>query len=127
MTASTLRSILVLDDSDDLLELVRFFVERLCERTAITARNLREIEALGVQVFSCELAILDINLGPLEPSGVDVYHWLRSKGFKAPIFFLTGHARSCPFVAEAERLGDARVLTKPLAPDDLIKIIRGEA
>jgi FixJ family two-component response regulator len=72
------------------------------------------------------MAFLDINLGPAQPSGVDAYRWLRDKGFNKPIFFLTGHASTYPLVAEAELLGDAKVLSKPCKPEDLIAIIRGD-
>jgi len=74
----------------------------------------------------CDLALIDINLGAGQPSGVEVYRWLRARGFGGRIFFLTGHAMNSPFVAEAVRLGDAQVLSKPIRPDRLIRLLRGE-
>ena len=118
-------NILILDDFEDLLELLQVIIEKHCDRTALTARKLSEVVALGEKALNCEIALLDINLGPDEPDGVDVYRWLRSNHFAGPIYFLTGHGQSYPAVAEALRLGDAKVLTKPVPPDELIRIVRG--
>jgi FixJ family two-component response regulator len=118
-------SVLVLDDSEDLLELLKLSIMRLCGFHAVTVRSLNEIEALGQRALNCRMAILDINLGPDEPNGVDVYRWLRSHGFSRPIVFLTGHARTFPLVVEAEKLGDVQVLRKPLATADLVTIVHG--
>lgn len=122
----SVKSVLVLDDCEDLLEVSKFFIEDVCNCRAITASSLAAIKEHGVNAIGCDLALLDINLGPHEPNGLDVYHWLRANGFKGAIYFLTGHARTFPLVAEAERLGDAKILTKPLLPEHMSKIIRGE-
>lgn len=119
-------SILVLDDCEDLLQLSKVFIERLCDKHAITVKSLHEIETIEESALGCEMALLDINLGANEPNGLDVYHWLRDHGFKNRIVFLTGHARTYPLVAEAERLGDAKVLSKPLLPADLVRVVRGD-
>jgi len=44
-------------------------------------------------------------------------------GFKGKVLFFTGHARSNPQVALAERNGVA-ILEKPLHPDKLISVVR---
>ena len=119
-------SILVVEDLEDLLELEKILIESLCGRKAVTAKNLSEVIAHGERALKCELALIDINLGVGQPSGVEVYRWLRSNGFDGPICFLTGHAADSPLVAGAARLGDVRVLTKPIAPDRMVRIIRGE-
>jgi DNA-binding NtrC family response regulator len=119
-------SILLVEDFEELLELETILIESVCGRTAVPAKNLREVIAHGESALKCEFAIIDINLGAGEPSGVDVYHWLRSKGFEGHIFFLTGHAKDSPIVAEATRLGDVKVFSKPIVPDRLIRIMRGE-
>ena len=120
-------SVLVLEDCEDLLQLSKVFIENLCDRNAITVKSLHDIEVIEERALDCDLALLDINLGANEPNGLDVYHWLRDHGFKKRIVFLTGHARNYPLVAEAERLGDARVLSKPLLPADLISVVRGDS
>ena len=125
MEADNEQSVLVLDDSEDLLNLTKILVEHYCGRKAITARSFDEIKLRRDEALKCDLAILDINLGPDQPNGVDVYRWLRKNGFTKPIHFLSGHARTFPLVAEAERIGDATVFSKPIPADDLIRIIEG--
>ena len=123
--ASGQAKVLLVDDSEDLLELMTVLVQHLCNRPVLAAKSLDEVASFADEVLSCELALLDINLGADRPSGIDVYRWLRAAGFKAPIVFLTGHAKSYPLVIEAESLGDAQVLCKPLVSEDLLNIIRG--
>lgn len=119
-------SVLVLDDCEDLLQLSVCFIEKLCGCTAVTARSLAEVQHQLEMVLMCELAILDINLGEGEPNGVDVYNWMRANGFQSRIVFLTGHARAYPLVTQAERLGDAKIFSKPLAAATLMKIVQNE-
>jgi FixJ family two-component response regulator len=119
------RTILVLDDSEDLLQLTSLVVEHMCGCKAVTAKSMGDVQRLGDTALACHLAILDINLGPGEPSGVDVYRWLRDRGFRHPIYFLTGHAATFPLVAEAERLGDAKVLNKPMPAAELVRLVKG--
>jgi FixJ family two-component response regulator len=81
--------------------------------------------ALGEEALKCEVAILDINLGPNQPSGIEAYAWLRQKGYTGRIVFLTGHASNHPLVIEASRIGDAEVFSKPVEPARLRSIVEG--
>ena len=117
-------SVLVLDDSEDLLDVLRLIIERQCNLKAVTLKSMAEVVAIKETALACKIAILDINLGPNEPNGVDVYHWLRSQAFQGQIVFLTGHAATHPIVAAAQGLGDARVFTKPLSASALVQMIR---
>ncbi|MGE0171322.1 MAG: response regulator [Oligoflexales bacterium] len=117
-------SILVVDDSADLLALMKLLIETHCRGDAIVAASFADVETRENAALASDMAILDINLGPDKPSGVDVYRWLREKGYDKPVFFLTGHASTYPLVDEAERLGDARVLSKPIEPYELIRILK---
>lgn len=119
------KPVLLLDDSPDLLFLEKKLIEKQCHCETLTAHDFDEVTSIGEKLFDCGLAILDINLGPNQPNGIDVYHWLRSHGFRSPIVFLTGHGRTFPLVAEAERLGDAQVLMKPVDPQVLVELVRG--
>jgi hypothetical protein len=42
------------------------------------------------------------------PAGVDAYGWLQEHGFSGPVVFLTGHARSHPWVRRAQRFPAVR-------------------
>ena len=117
--------VLFLDDDDDLratfADLVRTIFARECHGLA----SHRDLVALGERALSCGVAILDINLGPAAPSGLESYGWLRKHGFEGRIVFLTGHAASHPLVMEARRLGDAEVVSKPVSLDRLTSMLDG--
>jgi FixJ family two-component response regulator len=113
MTNAT--GVLFLDDDDDLRDTFTDLVQTVFERRCVGCRSYEELVALGEQALGCAVAVLDINLGPNVPSGLDAYAWLRSRGFKGRIVFLTGHANSHPLVLEATRLGDADVVAKPIS------------
>ncbi len=74
----------------------------------------RGAPGLGPEVLAADVAVLDINLGSGQPSGIDAYDWLMSENFGGRLLFLTGHAHAHPLVARAERLRRATVLDKPL-------------
>ena len=82
----------LLDDDTDLLEILS---ELLKERhfRCLLARSLAELKALGPEVLAADVAVLDINLGAGQPSGIDAYDWLLGQGFAGRLLFLTGHAR----------------------------------
>src|SRR5262249_49958052 len=101
-------------------------IEGQTDRLALTLRSMREVVSRCDEVLRCDSAILDINLGFDEPSGVEVYRWLRAQGFSRPIRFLTGHASRIPEVAEALRLGDVKLYSKPIDIPLFLKIIRCE-
>src|SRR5262245_43557956 len=119
--------VLFLDDDDDLratfADLVRTVFQRECHGIA----SQRDLIALGPRALRCGVAILDINLGPEVPSGLDSYGWLRKHGFGGRIVFLTGHAASHPLVMEARRLGDAEVVSKPVSLVALTSLLEDDS
>lgn len=117
------KRVLFLDDDGDLREIVAELLGALgVACTAVgTVSQMQSAFREANHVF--DLAILDINLGDAQPSGVDAYRWLRQHGFAGRIAFLTGHARSHPLVAEAIRTGDATVYDKPIGVDVLYGLL----
>ena len=96
----------LLDDDTDLLEiLAELLQERGCR--CLLARSLDELKAFGPEALAADVAVLDINLGAGQPSGIDAYDWLLSQNFAGRLLFLTGHAHAHPLVARAERLNRA--------------------
>jgi FixJ family two-component response regulator len=102
-------SVLVLDDDDDLRDALEDVLGVL-GRDVVLARSVDDLVRDKDEVLRRRLALLDINLGPGVPSGLDARDWLRSQGFSGKIAFLTGHLRSLP----ARGNHGARVLEKPV-------------
>jgi ActR/RegA family two-component response regulator len=115
---------LLLDDDSDLLEVLAELLKgRNC--SSLLAHSLDELKALGPEALAADVAVLDINLGAGQPSGIDAYDWLVSQNFAGRLLFLTGHAHAHPLVARAERLHRATVLAKPLDGQVLLDRIMG--
>jgi FixJ family two-component response regulator len=115
-------AVFFLEDNEDLRATVADLLS-LFGREVVLAKSYAEMVEKGDRVLGCGLAILDINLGPDSPSGIEAYRWLRNKGFAGRIVFLTGHARSHPEVAEAHQIGEALVLEKPIALQRLKRLL----
>lgn len=115
--------VLFLDDDEDLRDTFSDLVRTVFDRECYGLGSCRELIALGDKALGCDVAILDINLGPEVPSGLDAYGWLRRHGFAGRIVFLTGHANSHPLVVEASHLGDAEVIAKPVSFEALSSLL----
>ena len=125
-TMGHLSDVLFLDDDDDLRATFADLVKTIFARECYGIGSYRELTALGERALDCGVAILDINLGPEAPSGIDSYGWLRKHGFHGRIVFLTGHAATHPLVVEAKRLGDAEVIGKPVSLDRLTSMLEDQ-
>jgi DNA-binding NtrC family response regulator len=121
--ASGKKHVLIVDDDADLRQALAELVEAIDGRHVIGAADFAELVALGPRALGCGLVILDVNLGPGKPSGLDALAWLRAQGFHGKAVFLTGHGRSSPQVSQAQSLNGVRVLGKPIAVDELLWLI----
>lgn len=117
--------VLFVEDSDDLRETFVELITVVVGRRCIGVGSYREVVALGNTVLECSAAIIDINLGAGQPSGIDVYQWLRRVGYTERIVFLTGHASTHPLVTEAARIGDAEILSKPVNLEQIRLMVEG--
>jgi FixJ family two-component response regulator len=115
--------VLLLDDDDDMLVTLAELVQVLTRRVCVPTHSFAEVVARKDQILGCGHAILDINLGAGQPSGLEVHAWLRQKKFKGQIIFLTGHARSHPMVARARALEGVEVYQKPVEATELCRIL----
>ena len=113
------RSVLLVDDDEDLRQSVGELVGILCGYDCVACDGLNELVGARERALACQAAIIDINLGAGRPSGLVVYDWLRAERFAGRILFLTGHAATHPLVRDAASRVDADVLTKPIAADAL--------
>lgn len=114
--------IVFLDDNADLRFLVKALINSKMKLDCLDFATLGEMRARSGDVLTSKVAILDINLGPGEQNGLDAHKWLIENGYSGKIFFLTGHARSHPLVADAVRCG-ADVWEKPIQAESFCKSI----
>jgi DNA-binding NtrC family response regulator len=119
--------VLVVDDDDDLRDVMARTIESLFGATVITAGSVGELFARGADVGQCDLAILDINLGPGAPSGLDAFRWLQEQRFAGDVVFLTGHARGFPQVDEVARTTQVQILSKPMSLEQLRELVGGRS
>jgi DNA-binding NtrC family response regulator len=119
--------VLVVDDDEDLRQAIGDVLVEILGREWVGVGSLGELVALGQRALDCRVAILDVNLGAGQPSGIDAFEWLKSKGFRGRIVFLTGHARSDPLVNRAWSERSANVFQKPMSVEQLGAIVNGDA
>ena len=116
-------AVLFVDDDEDLREVMQDILRAVGVHRIVTAASLREVQGRRDEALDCKLAILDINLGTGEPSGVNVYEWLEREGFTGNIVFLTGHAANDPRVQQAANLAGSVIASKPLSVAELRDLI----
>ena len=114
----------LLEDDDDLRATMADLLGVCADAECVGAASLAELQERSAAVLRTHIALLDINLGPGEPSGIDAYRWLRENSYPGRVVFLTGHASGHPLVDEARRIGSAMLLTKPVPFAELAALIR---
>jgi FixJ family two-component response regulator len=117
-------AVLILDDDADLREVLCEMLLLSGATSCLGASGLAELQHREHEALACDLAILDINLGPGQPSGVDASRWLVRCGFRGRILFLTGHAACHPLVVEAAKLARTEILAKPLDGSRLVELLQ---
>jgi response regulator of citrate/malate metabolism len=119
--------VLLIDNDEDLLEALSDWVKVISGKPCLALRGLAELMRVGPRALEHDLALVDINLDPGAPTGMDVCAWLRGHRFRGRIVFLTGHGQGDPIVQRACRLGRAEVLRKPIEINRLAELINAEA
>jgi DNA-binding NtrC family response regulator len=113
--------VLLLDDDFDVREAVAELVEILTGRDCVAVESFAAMVALAPRALGCEIALLDIELGTNNRTGIDAYRWLLAQGFAGRIYFISAHSPSDTLVNEAQRL--AVVVKKPIDNDELRRIV----
>jgi DNA-binding response OmpR family regulator len=122
-----LDSVLIIDDDEDLRLSVADVLAAAGVSRRVLAASLDEVQRQADAALACRLAILDVNLGEGEPTGVDISLWLRQHGFRGAIVFLTGHAASDPRVIAAAAVPNTRIVAKPFSFAGLVELARGSS
>src|SRR5215475_7187619 len=118
-----MRTVLFVDDSSDLCQVIELMCQSLPEVECVCVTSMSAVLERAAQVLRTALAILDVNLGPGEPSGVEIYRWLKGQNYCGKIVFLSGHARTDPLVEDAARISGVDFLQKPLGFGQLETLI----
>ena len=123
------QKVVLVDDNRSVLDALGEFLQMAAGVECLRFQGLkqlvdREIDVLNRGVVA---AILDINLGQNQPSGIDVYHWLRNHDFPGKIAFLTAHAKDHPLVVQAGLIGGVKVFTKPMDAEALVSLIQEQS
>jgi DNA-binding NarL/FixJ family response regulator len=114
---------LLVDDDADLRDTVGDLLSLHNLGDCVRAASLAEVEAQRAEVVACSFAILDINLGANQPTGIDIYRWLKRAQFSGRIVFLTGYNADDPLVKEAARIEVAPILSKPISASELVALV----
>ena len=120
------RCVLILDDDEDLRDVLGTTVEEVFGWTWLGVSSMQAMIELGRRALSSELAVLDINLGLDQPSGLDAFTWLREHHYEGRVIFLTGHAASHPLVDKAQREQLASIYQKPLSIEEVGRLLSVE-
>ena len=120
-----LETVLLVDDDEDLRAAMDEVLHRLGVRRLVEAGSLRDVEDQREEALACQLALVDINLGYGEPTGINVFEWLEREGFSGRVVFLTGHGSLDPRVQRAASLAGSQVASKPLTTAKLREMIEG--
>lgn len=120
MSATTKKSVLLVEDDPPLRKLVSGYLKLLDLEVFEAPDGRKAMEALKERPF--ELIVLDLMLP--ESSGYDVLEFLRSSGItQTPVLMMS--ARSLPEDrAQAEELGARLYLIKPFTRADFTKAVR---
>ncbi len=122
-----MRRVLFVDDSSDLCQIMEIMCQSLRGVECICVLSMSAVLERAAQVLRTDLAILDVNLGPGEPSGIEIYRWLKGQNYSGKIVFLSGHTRTDPQVVAATRLPGVDFFQKPLGFSQIEALILGKA
>ena len=116
--------ILICDDDADIAEVMgEFFQDHGID--CVITHSFDEVVARRTEALGCSLAILDVNLGFAQPSGIDVFRWLQRERFGGSVVFLTGHAVTSAVLDGARTLG-VPILSKPIEGETLLRLVGAE-
>ena len=74
-----MRTVLFVDDDCDICEVVEAMCQSLPEVECVCVTSMSAVLERAALVLCTGIAILDVNLGPGKPSGVEIYRWLKGK------------------------------------------------
>lgn len=117
------RRVLILDDDADLCDLLQLLFEEQGGVRCVVVHSVAELRENRGRALDCELAILDMNLGPRQATGLDALDWLEQNHFAGTVAFLTGHARRDSALQDRAATAGLAILEKPVEPSSLVALL----
>lgn len=114
------RTILIIEDDEDLLTIVKDVLEGAGYKRVLTASTAKQGMELALQNPTLSAILCDLNLAEMD--GTEIYAQLMSKGMDVPFVILTGEEDK-RMILKALRLGITDYLNKPIARKDLLEVI----
>lgn len=114
--------VLLLEDDPDLVTVLKLLIHKN-NSTCLDFSSVADLIQSREQALKCDVAFLDVDLGRDVPTGIDGMHWLQQENFEGRIYFLTGHGRNHPLMAQI--CPSIEILSKPVAPQVLMNSING--
>ncbi|MEQ8955346.1 MAG: response regulator [Gammaproteobacteria bacterium] len=119
MSKSSPRSILVIDDNQEMAEFIRLAIEELGHIVIERHTGKSGLQAFHDAANSIDLILLDIAIPDI--NGIHVLEEIRSVSADVPVILVSGFVQS---KAEARALGANDVLAKPFNMQNLEDLIK---
>jgi DNA-binding NtrC family response regulator len=119
-----MKRVLLLDDDVDLCEVMVEMTLELGASACMAVNSLAELKKLSKIKNRFDLIFIDMSLGFGEPSGIEVYEWLRHIGYTGEVAFFSGHDRTHPMIQMAMEYPNVSLLEKPPSSSELEALLR---
>lgn len=113
-----MKHIFIIDDDMDMCQLLSNFLKRKGFDTSFATSGRKGLEA--VKENNYDLVLCDFRLGDLD--GKEVLQQIKAIDHSIPVIILTGYS-DVKMAVEVMRLGAYDYITKPLVPEEIIKMI----
>lgn len=114
--------VMVVDDEEIVCDRLKGHLEKSGFQVETYTDSEKALEALGDKRY--HVVVTDLKMAG--PSGLDVLHNIRDRGYPTQVIIITGYA-SFEAAREAEAVGAYDFITKPFELKDLTKMVRSAA
>jgi len=118
-----LKKILILDDDKDLCWVLEMLFQDGSGNECTCVHSIQELKALGADL-KFDLALLDVNLGDPEFTGLDAHAWLMKNEYKGKTVFFSGHATSDSSMQMVLKIPNTFFLEKPASAEKILALLK---
>ena len=113
--------LLIVDDEADIREFAKHFFQKRGIDVSTASGGKEALDLIGLMSF--DLILLDVRMGDM--TGVDVLKKLRESGNMMKVIMVTG-VEDPVIIQQVKDLGVSGYVHKPLALDELERVVMGE-